>query len=127
MIILECGSLAAKWKQLSGFIGLSSTVIDQIRCDHPNDSSCCWNEALNQWIKQNYNTEKFGKPSWQTLLGAVVHVDRRLFEKLASEHKLCQYSPPTGDHSVLAVTSNHPSPSPSQIQVSKGEHNKIKI
>ena len=120
MIILECGSLAAKWKQLSGFIGLPSTVIDQIRCDHPNDSACCWNESLNEWIKQNYNTEKFGKPSWKTLLGAIAHIDRRLFEKLASEHK-CRHDP-IGDHydSVLPLISEHPS----QVQVDEGKPNK---
>ena len=61
MIIVECESLAAKWKQLSGFIGLPSTVIDQIQLDYPSDSSGCWSESLNQWVKQNYNTKKFGE------------------------------------------------------------------
>ena len=87
MIIVECASLAAKWNQLSGFIGLRSSLIDQIRCDYPNDSSSCWNEALKEWIKQNYNISKFGKPSWKTLLGAIFRIDKHLFAKLASEHK----------------------------------------
>ena len=116
MIIVECGSLAAKWKQLSGFIGLSSTVIDQIRLDYPNDSSSCWNEALNQWIKQNYNTEKFSKPSWKTLLGAVARVNRHLFMKLASEHKRHD---PVGD-GVLPLTSEYHS----QVRVDEGKHTK---
>ena len=88
VITFKCKSLAAKWEQLSAFLGLPSALIDQIRHNHPNDSSGCWNEALSQWIKQNYSTEKFGKPSWKTLLcQAIEYVDRRLFEKLASEHK----------------------------------------
>ena len=43
---------------------------------------------MSEWIiKQNYTFEKFGKPSWQTLLKAVVQVNRRLFEELARKYK----------------------------------------
>ena len=112
VVIRECASLAARWKHLSGFLGLPSTVIDQIQCDHPNDSSSCWNEALNQWIKQNYNTGKFGKPSWKTLLGAIEHVDRCLFKKLASEHK---------NHGSSSVASEHQS----QIRIDEGKDTNI--
>ena len=114
MIIVECESLAGKWEQLSGFIGLPSTLIDRIRLDYPNDCSCCWNKAINHWIKQNYNTEKFGKPSWKTLLGAIVHIDRHLFEKLASKHKGCD---PIGD-SVVPFTDEHHS----QATSNEGKH-----
>ena len=114
MVVLKCNSLTARWEQLSAFLGLPSSLIDMIRASHPGDLSCCWNEALNHWIKQNYNTEKFGKPSWRTLLGAVVHVDRRLFEKLASEHKR-QHDPIV----AFPLTSKHPS----HVQVSIGKHN----
>ena len=83
-MIMECRSLAANWEQLSGYIGLSFDLIDNIIGDHPSNNSGCWNEALKQWIKQNYETEKFGKPSWRTLLKAVSLVDKRLFKNLAS-------------------------------------------
>ena len=114
MIILKCKSLAAKWEQLSAFLGLPSSLIDQIRLNRPNDSSGCWNEALNQWIKQNYNTNRFGKPSWKTLLRAIAHVDRRLFGKLASEHK-CHA--PFVDSVLPYVSEGH-----SQVKVDDGEH-----
>ena len=86
-IIVECSSLTSKWETLSGLLGLSSTLISTIRASHPGDPSSCWNEALSQWIQQNYNTEKFSKPLWKTLLGAIAHIDRSLFEKLAIDHK----------------------------------------
>ena len=86
-MIIECSSLAAKWKQLSGYLGLSKKDIDSIKEDHPNDNSECWNEALDHWIKQNYKTEKFGTPSWRNLLKAVVRIDKRLFQDLASQHQ----------------------------------------
>jgi hypothetical protein len=84
---MECRSLAAKWEQLSGYIGLSYNLIEDIKGNHPSNNSACWNEALKQWIQQNYETERFGKPSWRTLLKAIALVDRRLFTKIAADHR----------------------------------------
>ena len=41
-----------------------------------------------KWILKEYNTEKYGSPSWKLLLKAVSRVDETLFDKLAKEHKL---------------------------------------
>ena len=87
IVIMECRSLAANWEQLSGYIGLSFDLIDSIKGNHPSNNSGCWNEALKQWIKQNYETDKFGKPSWRTLLKAIALVDKRLFKKSAADHQ----------------------------------------
>ena len=87
VVIIECSSLAAKWEQLSGYLGLSIRLIDSIKGNHPNDNSTCWNEALKHWILQNYKTEKFGSPSWRTLLRAVAEVDKLLFRVLAPKHQ----------------------------------------
>ena len=87
VVIIECSSLAAKWEQLSGYLGLSIRLIDSIRGNHPNDNSACWNEALKHWILQNYKTEKFGSPSWRTLLRAVAKIDKLLFRELAPNHQ----------------------------------------
>ena len=83
----ECSSLNAKWENISGFLGLRPSLIASIKGNHPNDSSGCWNEALLKWITQNYNTEKFGKPSWRTLLGAIAKVDKLEFRQLAVDHQ----------------------------------------
>ena len=85
-IIITCNSLAAKWQQISGFIGLSIKTIQTIRQSYPNDSIACLNEALMQWILQEYNAKKHGLPSWKTLLKAISRVDEPLFERLAKEH-----------------------------------------
>ena len=87
-MIVECGSLAAKWTQLSACLGLAKADIDSIKENCPNNSAGCWSEALSQWIKQNYSTERFNLPSWQSLLKAVAMVDKRLFKELASKHPL---------------------------------------
>ena len=86
-VIIACSSLAAKWQKLSGFLGLSFKTIRAIKGNNPNDSDASWSEAVMQWILQDYNTEKYGFPSWKTLLKAVGEVDEPLFEKLAEKHK----------------------------------------
>ena len=96
-IIVACSSLAAKWKQLSGFMGLSFKTIRTINGNNPDDREGAWNEALMQWILQDYNTEKHGLPSWRTLLRTIGRVDQPLFEKLATEHQakgMCMHNTP---------------------------------
>ena len=85
VVIIKCKSLAADWEKLSGYLGLFKRDIDKIKRDHPNDNCICWNEALSEWIKRNYNVKKFGIPSWRTLLKAVELVDKCKSTLLASE------------------------------------------
>ena len=85
-MIDECSSLAAKWKEISAFLGLRMSLIDTIEQNHPGNSAACWNDALKHWIKQNYNTKKFTEPSWRSLLTAVAKVEKLLFKKLAAKH-----------------------------------------
>ena len=78
--------MCGDWEKVSAYLGLSFKLIDTIKRDNPKDSAGCWNEALKQWIKQNYNTETFSRPSWRSLLKAVVEIDKLLFERLAAKH-----------------------------------------
>ena len=88
IVIDECSSLNSKWKEISGFLSLRHSLIDSIKQDNPNNSSGCLNDALKQWIMQSYNTERFNKPSWRTLLTAVAKVDKLLFKRLANKYLL---------------------------------------
>ena len=69
-------------------MGLSFKTIRTINGNNPDDSAGSWNEALMEWILQDYNTEKFGLPSWKSLLKTISRVDQSLFEKLAKEHQI---------------------------------------
>jgi hypothetical protein len=86
-VVRECSSLAAKWEQLSALIGLRIGTIDAIKENLPNNAAGCWNEALKQWIKQNYRTARYGYPSWRALLEAIARVDKLLFKNLADKHQ----------------------------------------
>ena len=85
-------------------LGLTPGQIASIRRNNPNDCFSCWSEALYQWIKQDYDTDLYGEPSWRTLLKAVAEFDKLLFERLAKEHTgmetnsyLCSLSVSGGD------------------------------
>ena len=105
-VIKECSSLAAKWEQLSGYLGLSIGTIDAIKENFSNNVAGCLNEALKQWIKQNYRTARYGYPSWRMLLEAIARIDKLLFKKLADKHQ-----------GVVQVPSDCDDPLPSYVTV----------
>ena len=86
VLISECHLLAAHWDKIAGFLGLDSSSIEVIKGNNPCNLAVSWNEALNQWIKQNYNTSRYGEPSWRSFLRAVVKVDKLQFKKMAIRH-----------------------------------------
>ena len=86
-VIIACSSLAPMWQHLSGLLGLPIKTIRTISESYPNDSATSWSQALMQWILQKYNTEKYGSPSWRSLLRAIGMVDKALFNKLAQAHQ----------------------------------------
>jgi hypothetical protein len=87
VLIDECSSLCSQWVKISGRLGLPSHKIESIKRNNPNDCAGCWNDALLEWISQNYDTEKFGNPSWKTLLTAVAKVNRLQCKELAANHQ----------------------------------------
>jgi hypothetical protein len=85
IVVIECKSLAAKWEQLSIYLGLSFEVTDNIKGS--GDNYHCWSEVLKHWIKRNYNTRKYDLPSWRSLLKAVAKEDKLMFNNLAAQHQ----------------------------------------
>ena len=87
VVFKECKPLAAKWQELNTYLGLKLSTIDRIKSDFPSDCLSCLSEALKEWIKMNYDTQRYGKPSWNTLLKAIAEVNVLLFNRLATEHQ----------------------------------------
>ena len=87
VVVAKCSTLSAHWESLSVFLGLSFSLIEEIKASYHNSINGYFNEALKNWIKQNYSTTDFGLPSWRTLLKAVARVDKLLFKRLADSHK----------------------------------------
>jgi hypothetical protein len=87
IVMRECGTLSTKWQQLGGYLGIRIGLIEDIKGNYPNDNSACWSETLKHWIHQNYNTARFGLPSWRTLLEAIARVNHLLFKTLAEKYR----------------------------------------
>ena len=86
-VFAECNSLASKWQELSTYLGLTPSIIDRIKSDFSGNCLGCLIEALKEWIKMNYDTQTYGKPSWKTLLKAIAKIDKLRFTTLATEHQ----------------------------------------
>ena len=61
---------------------------DQLEEIEENDrrASDRLSKVIQTWIGQNYNTQKFGLPSWRTLCKALKRVDTKLCKDLARDH-----------------------------------------
>ena len=86
-VAIECSLLASKWMSLGAYLGCSIALIDQIKSEYSNDSKSCLNEVLKHWIQQNYDSKRYGAPSWRRLLKAIALVNKLQFMKLASRHQ----------------------------------------
>ena len=105
LLVMECSSLAAKWRIVSTYLGLPKNTVDQIEADHPKSVERCWSEALSKWLQQNAPAETYGLPSWSTLLKAIVRVDRRLARELATKYQ-CKSPHPYSVNTAAQLSHN---------------------
>jgi hypothetical protein len=79
--------LAGSWPKLALNLRLKSQDIEVIQKNHPNDAQGALQDSIVQWLRKNYNFERFGDPSWRILVGAVRRMDNALANKIADEHR----------------------------------------
>ena len=79
------GTCNSKWKDIARGVGLAPDQIDEIE-ENERRASDRLSKVIQTWIGQNYNTQKFGLPSWRTLCKALLRCDTRLCKQLAREH-----------------------------------------
>ena len=63
--------IAAGWRPLGLTLGLRRAELDTISSRHHTDPTECLREMILSWLKQRYNTSKFGWPSWRLLCHAI--------------------------------------------------------
>ncbi len=65
-------------------------ALDAIRKNSSTDTTIAMGEVVEEWLKENYNTEKFGHPSWKMLVEVVANPNggnnNYLAKKIAREH-----------------------------------------
>ena len=99
---MEIRKLAAEWRDIGIALGISGHVLDEIASNHHHQASDSLASVLQKWIGQNYNTDKFGVPSWRTLCRAIQKVsDNKFFKDLARSHGGKPYSVSTHPLNLL--------------------------
>ena len=81
----EVEKLSPKWKLLTTKLRLRNHVVENIQ-ENCSDVMSRLDEALKEWLKLNYNHQKYGRPSWRRLAEAVRSLDYGLFEEIARNH-----------------------------------------
>ena len=81
----EVEKLSSRWKLLATKLRLRNHAVENIQ-ENCSDVMSSLNEALKEWLKLNYNHQKYGRPSWRRLADAVRSLDYGLFEEIARNH-----------------------------------------
>ena len=69
----ELLNVAYKWKGVGGALRLHPDLLNTIQADHPTNVKECLSAVLTEWLKKNYNTSRYGPPSWKLLVAAVAN------------------------------------------------------
>ena len=77
--------MAARFYSLGCALGLPVSTLNKIRNDNPHNSEIALMQVINMWLAQQFNTERFGAPSWRKLVCAVASSSGGSNHKLAAE------------------------------------------
>ena len=64
--------MTSRWKELGLALRLRPAVLKTIETQQ-TDLNSRMIDILTEWLQQNYNTDRFGLPSWKLLVDAVAH------------------------------------------------------
>ena len=88
--VLVLVPITDRWKHIGLALRLDPDLLDVIERDHRRCEDRL-TEVLTLWLKGNYNTERFGEPSWEMLAEAVGHRsggnNPALAQKIASRYR----------------------------------------
>ena len=86
-ILTEVIDLKSEWNDLGLALGISKSNLDAYK----GNSTECMKETIHSWLKQAYDVNKHGHPSWKTLCKAVNHKaggkNPAAAEKIAQRHR----------------------------------------
>ena len=65
--------VTAKWRNIGTALRLKSDALESIQAGSGGNPPACLASMVTEWLKRNYNQERFGEPTWQKLVEAVGH------------------------------------------------------
>ena len=61
--------------------------LEEIEANYQHNSSEQIYQVVLEWLKRNYNVERFGEPSWRKLAETVANLDKNVFRCIAIAYK----------------------------------------
>ena len=88
--------LRSKWKDIGAAMRIKPGRLQEIESNHPGDAAQCLFDVLTDWLKRNYNYERFGEPTWRRVVEVVdsqaAGADRKLARTIAQYHRgMCDH------------------------------------
>jgi len=71
-LVAQMLPVSAEWESIGIGLRLQPRLLEQIAVEHSSPRERMV-RVLTQWLKTNYNTERFGLPSWRNLSNVVAH------------------------------------------------------
>ena len=125
-VLSELNPLAACWKNIGFALRLKPDALEKIDRQHSGDLSACLASMVKEWLKRNYNVEKFGEPTWQRLAEAVGDpaggADKALSMRIAEQHSM---STKVVVVMIVAVTIVLSYYSPAIVSINRGQADTI--
>lgn len=91
----KLADIAIKWPKIGMVLGLRQDILNTIQQEHGHhDLVTQLTNMVSQWLKRNYNVDKFGEPTWEKLAEAVGNkvggANTALAQEIAETHMHCK-------------------------------------
>ena len=70
IILREMEGVASEWYGIGLELGVSNSKLECISKE-PGNIKDMFRKMISEWLKKNYDTEKFGQPTWGRIVEAV--------------------------------------------------------
>ena len=70
-IIQELEKIAYRWYHIGLTLGLLNSTLENIKSKEHEDNHDLLRGVIVEWLKMNYDTTKFGPPTWRRIVEAV--------------------------------------------------------
>ena len=96
-VYVELITMAGSWKHIAAGLRLPHNLICVITKQHSNNPENCLFAVVEEWLKGIYDVQKYGHPSWCTLVQAVADpaggANPALARSIAANHPGNYHSP----------------------------------
>ena len=83
----EVSGLAANYYEFGGAIGIRASELEKIKVDATLTADGKLRQVVLRCLKQNYNVERFGLPTWKNFVEAADRNDTALAKRIAAKHQ----------------------------------------